>query len=295
MRKLALTVSVFLFLGLASATTISQQEVKINLEKQTVSIEVKVKELTTESFTYLSSYPVKDSRIRIGGKKKNCRVESVESGYEISCPTDLKKNFTVKISFETSELTTSKQNLRIFQYSKTFYRPTESYRLKTVLPPGTALLSSNNYTMPIVSPADYETGSDGRNIFIEWSIKPQVGETASFTAAYERVADSTNYWNYLAIFLGLIIFSGGSYFGYRYLTRESIDSLYDSLDDDEVRVLKLLVENNGGMLQKDIVDELEYSKAKVSEVISGLVDEDILAKEKEGRSNKLKISRKYSY
>jgi uncharacterized membrane protein len=60
-------------------------------------------------------------------------------------------------------------------------------------------------------------------------------------------------------------------------------------------VLDTVRENDNSMLQKDIVDESEYSKAKISSVISELEEKGIVKKSKEGRSNKISISRKYRY
>ena len=78
-------------------------------------------------------------------------------------------------------------------------------------------------------------------------------------------------------------------------SREDIDSVYEDLSEDEAEVLDMVRDNDNSMLQKDVVDESEYSKAKISSVISGLEEKGIVKKSKEGRSNKISISRKYRY
>jgi len=50
-----------------------------------------------------------------------------------------------------------------------------------------------------------------------------------------------------------------------------------------------LKDENGSMLQKDIVNESEYSKAKISGVVSSLDEKGLITKKKEGRSNRIKI------
>jgi len=71
------------------------------------------------------------------------------------------------------------------------------------------------------------------------------------------------------------------------------DSFRDDSDDDlqtepvsdEERVRSLLREHGGEMRQKQIVDRVDWSKAKVSRVLSRLEDEDRVVKVRLGREN----------
>ncbi|WP_245180654.1 helix-turn-helix transcriptional regulator [Haloarcula amylovorans] len=54
---------------------------------------------------------------------------------------------------------------------------------------------------------------------------------------------------------------------------------------DADRVEQLLAENDGYMKQSEIVDQTEWSKAKVSRLLSRMADRDIIRKDKDGREN----------
>lgn len=58
----------------------------------------------------------------------------------------------------------------------------------------------------------------------------------------------------------------------------------DSVSDTE-RIRELLVENDGRMRQSDIVDSVDWSKAKVSRLLSELEDEEEISKLRLGREN----------
>ncbi|MEF8847451.1 MAG: MarR family transcriptional regulator, partial [Candidatus Paceibacterota bacterium] len=70
--------------------------------------------------------------------------------------------------------------------------------------------------------------------------------------------------------------------------------LLEEVDSDQEMVINMLKENEGRMLQKDIVDKSDYSKAKISGVVKELEEKDIISKEKEGRSNKVVLKDKFN-
>jgi uncharacterized membrane protein len=83
------------------------------------------------------------------------------------------------------------------------------------------------------------------------------------------------------------------YFIYRRKNVVNSTSILEELGEDERLVVEMLRDAEGEMLQKDIVADSEYSKAKISGVVSTLVDEEIVTKEKEGRSNKVSLREKF--
>lgn len=64
----------------------------------------------------------------------------------------------------------------------------------------------------------------------------------------------------------------------------------EQLLSDEDRVLKLLEENGGRMRQVTIVEETEWSKSKVSMLLSEMEDEDEISKLRVGRENIISLS-----
>jgi uncharacterized membrane protein len=296
MRKLfAVLLTVFMVSG-AAATTIESEKLFLDLEESTAEAEVKVADLTSSQFTYITSAEVEAVDAYIGEESLECGVETLTLGSEIRCDTDISHNFTVDINYSFSGLVTDTGGPdHIFRYSHPIYRPTESFTLRTTLPQGAGL--QQNSTNTAFSPPDGVTGSDGRRIFVEWKKQPQIGDTLNFEVDYQDYNDERGV-NYLQI-IGMIslisLISGLGFLYWRRLNMENIETVYNSISDDERDVLELLEENGGEMLQKDVVNETDYSKAKISGVVSDLVEKDIVEKEKEGRSNKLRISGQYRY
>ncbi|MFB6144467.1 MAG: helix-turn-helix transcriptional regulator, partial [Candidatus Nanohaloarchaea archaeon] len=174
-----------------------------------------------------------------------------------------------------------------------FYRPTKKYRLRVVLPKGAGLLDDRNITSSVISPPGATTGSNGRRIFVEWEKTPDLGETITFQVVYQSFSTRISPLQAAVLAVTAALIALGGYFGYRRLQMEDIENVYDELEHDEIEVLDLLQENEGSMLQKDVVDQMDYSKAKVSGIVSGLVDKEVVRKEKEGRSNRLAIAKNY--
>lgn len=293
MKKLA-----FLFLALvlvtgASGTTIENEDVVIDLEDSSVSIEMHIGDLTSSQFTYVTNYPVENLETRMDGRPVNCSVEELQIGSEIKCRVNRTTDFNVSMDFETSGLVNNVQNVRVFRYSQSIYRPTDNYSLMVILPRGSATVSTNS-SQPAISPAG-ETGSNGRRIFVRWVLDPNLGESLNFHVYYEDVSEGPDYGTIIAVLFAGAVILLSLYVLHQIVSQESLESLYSELSSDQVHVLEILAENDGEMLQKDVVDQSDYSKAKISGIVSELVDREIISKKKEGRSNKLAISRKYRF
>lgn len=296
MKKISIILLFILLTTAASATTIESEEVKVDLATGEVDVKIEVEELTSSSISYTTNYNIENVNAEIDGEEVDCEVEKLHFGSEISCETDKRQNFSVEINFSSANLITERQNARVLRYSHPIYRPTKVYKLRVLLPAGTGLLDENDVSTPVVSPAEYETGSDGKRIFVKWTTEPELGDNLNFQVLYDGYSESGGVPSqYVLLLLAASLIGAMGYITYRRINRENIESIYDDLSEDEKDIMELLRESEGEMLQKDVVDNSTYSKAKISGVVSKLVEKDIITKEKEGRSNKLKILDKYSY
>lgn len=293
MRKFIAACFILFFVSASAATTIQSEEVRVDLADSSVEVDMEVKELTSERLSYLTSYPVENVEARIEDQEISCDVMRLQIGSEIGCEAPQKQNFTVHLEFEASGLVEPRQRINMFRYTQNFYRPTNEFQLRVVLPKGAGLLNGENPSVSVISPANAETGSNGRRIFVEWNREPELGETVSFQVAYEKFFSPVNLRQGVALVIvaAVLLIAGRS--AYLRVNREDIENVYEDLNEDEIEVVELLRENEGEMLQKEVVEQLDYSKAKVSGVVSGLVEKGILVKQKEGRSNRLSISRGY--
>lgn len=299
MRKILTLLAMVFLISAASATTISQERVTVNLNDGTVHAEVDIEELTSSAFTYISNYDVKDVNASLDGQHMDCSVSEPAIGSEIQCETDREKNFTVELDYRTENLVSERNGVNVFQYSHPVYRPTDNYHLEVILPDGTALLEQTNTSQQVISPLNYETGSNGRQIYVIWDLNPNLGETLSFYVLFEEFQQpdtgSTIDYDLLIRALGVSILLIVSVIVLIKWKRKDLSDEYSDLSDDQKQVIEKLQNNGGEYLQKDLVQELDYSKAKISGIVSELVEKGILKKSKEGRSNKLSISRKYRY
>lgn len=291
-KKLLLIFLVLSVVSTASATTISQENIIIDLENSTVQTEIHIGDLTTESFNYQTSHPVQNLQVQFNGEKKECSVNELAFGTEIDCETDLKQDFDVKLNYETSGLVTSQSGVQKFSYSQSIYRPIRNYSLKVILPEGTGIIDSSNVTTPVIHPSEAELGNmDGRRFYVEWNTQPDLG-TSQFQLMFESF-ERKDKESILPALLALALIAGIGLIVYRRKNKVEASSILKELSSDEKMVVELLQDNNGEMLQKDIVDKSDYSKAKISGVIGSLEENKVVSKEKEGRSNKVFLEEKF--
>lgn len=296
MKKFVFVLALVAFVSTVSATAIAQEDVTIDLSNSEVDVRLDIDELTSESLTYVVSYPVYDLESRINGEQVECDVRDLQIGSEIQCPTDISTNFTASFDFRTSGITSSRENVDFFQFTRVFRVPTDHYRLKVVLPENSVIVNDENLSQPAFSPSYGETGSDGQRIFVIWETDPALGgEPISFSVFYNDSSSDDSLIRYIGIGLLIILLSILGLAVWKRISSQNISEVYSELTEDQREVVDLLIENEGSMLQKDVVDESEYSKAKVSGVVSELVDQGIIQKEKEGRSNKLRISGRFRF
>lgn len=296
MKKLVLSLLFLAFISTASATAITHENVTIDLADSSVEVNLEVEELTSESLTYVVGYPISNLDGLIDGENADCYIKDLQIGSEIHCQTNSTENFTAEFDFTASDISTRRGNINYFQFSRIFRVPTDKYRLKVVLPEDASIVNEDNISQPSIYPENGQTGSNGQRIFVVWNTLPELGgEPTTFSIFYNDPEDSISLFQYIGIGLLVVLLALLSYTVWSRISKLDISETYEDLNEDQEDIIELLVKNEGSMLQKDVVDSSEYSKAKVSGLVSELVDKGVIEKEKEGRSNKLIISGRYKY
>lgn len=292
--KKSLYLAFILILAGSVSGTVGHEEVEIDLEDNSMNIDLHINELTASQLTYVTSYPVENLEGSINGRDGDCSVEELQIGAEISCNTNFTEDFNASFSFETEGLTSHQGQIEKFQYSRAFRVPTDNYTLRVILPTGSTIVNDENLSQSAISPGTGNVETDGRRIYVEWNLNPTIGgEPNNFQILYsysERESQIAFYIVAGVLLLGLL---ASGYVLWQKISQQKIEAIYPELGEDEIGVLEVIERNGGEMLQKDVVSESEYSKAKISGVVSGLVEKEILVKEKEGRSNKLSISSRF--
>ncbi len=69
-----------------------------------------------------------------------------------------------------------------------------------------------------------------------------------------------------------------------------MDVILRALEGDERKAVKIIVENGGEILQNELVNYLNFSKAKVSRILMNLEKRNIIAKRKYGLTNHISLA-----
>ena len=69
-----------------------------------------------------------------------------------------------------------------------------------------------------------------------------------------------------------------------------INVILRALEGDEKKTIKIMVENGGDILQNELVNSLDFSKAKVSRILMNLERRGIITKSKYGLTNRISLA-----
>jgi uncharacterized membrane protein len=75
------------------------------------------------------------------------------------------------------------------------------------------------------------------------------------------------------------------------LTEQKFDLVFPLLKHDERKVIKVLMDNKGDMLQNALVLETGLSKVKITRELSSLENKNLIVRERFGLTNKIKLVR----
>lgn len=285
-RKIALAFLVLLMISTAGATSIDNEEVTIDLNNNHVAVDAEITSITTSTFSYVTSVPVNDVEGRLNGEPIECNVSEFQIGSDIQCEAPEKENVSLDLEFTATNLVESRNGYNIFQYSHSVYRPTDRYEMTVILPENADIVENTNRTEETIIPGTGEIGETDGRTSVTWEKQPRLGEILSFQTIYQ-VDSSENGLSPVYVLLAILASLGVAYI----IVRMSDEEETIDLESDEEEVVDIIRDNGGEMLQKDVVSESEYSKAKISGVVSSLVDKEVVTKEKEGRSNKLVLKK----
>ncbi|MBI3412934.1 MAG: hypothetical protein HY051_02525 [Candidatus Aenigmarchaeota archaeon] len=149
------------------------------------------------------------------------------------------------------------------------------------------------------APADGETRTDGRRILLDWARNNfKAGDLLSISVVYENI-QILPFSNLLPVLAAsIVILIGVSVYLYRkknkiiFKTEETLDSVLPILKEDERKVIDCLLSDNGEKMQRKIVYETNFSKAKVSRLINDLKKRGIVGVEERGRTNRVFLLKK---
>ncbi len=181
--------------------------------------------------------------------------------------------------------------------------PVTTLAITVKLPEGKGLINRENSQIAVgllpYAPADGETRTDGRRILIDWARNNfTAGDLLSISVVYENVQNIafSDLFPFFLVLIVILISISVYLYGKKnkiiIRTEENLDSVLPILTSEERKVIDCLLNNNGEKMQRKIVFETNFSKAKVSRLINDLKGRGIIGVEELGRTNRVFLKKK---
>jgi uncharacterized membrane protein len=143
-------------------------------------------------------------------------------------------------------------------------------------------------------PRDGDVITDGRHIIVFWeSHNLTSGDNLQYSISFVPRGERNVVFNVLVIAVTIIVIAAivgiGLYVRRGTKTKEIVAPL---LREDEKIIVNILNKNNGSCIQRVLVKESNFSKAKVSRLVKGLSERNVVAVERMGRTTKVKLKLK---
>jgi len=264
----------------------------------------------TRSFTVLNTHKTELTEFSypVNGRIEDLAVTdsrgSLESSFEYKSgktivksrfrrPISTGENYTITFKFSQPDRVSIKGDTYILSISHSLLANVKRFNLKITLPEGYGVAEEG------ISP-EARISSDGRRVILIWELnEPIPVEFREFKVIvlYERLGIlSTAFYYYAIIFVISLLLAFLIYRYYRSRktgtsTKKDLSDKVEILKDDEQLIMKLIIDQDG-IDQREIIKTTDFSKAKVSKILSELEKREIIFKKQIGRRNKLFLTKK---
>lgn len=184
-------------------------------------------------------------------------------------------------------------NSYILTTAQTILANVKNFKLVIFLPEGYVLSPEG------AVPRSKDILSDGRSVILIWEMQDPIPAALKgdfkVVVFYEGVGWYLNVYHVAAFMGALLAALVYAYMRRRPLRRESskknLQGLLDILKEDEQRILKIIIEQDG-IDQREIQRLTDFSKTKVSKILAELERRGAIRKEPYGRRNKVFLTEK---
>ena len=146
------------------------------------------------------------------------------------------------------------------------------------------------------SPEDGRILTDGKKIMVYWERSNlDVGENLQFSVLYDMPLTGGPLFNVIIVSLTMIIILvmiGITFYIKKSATKSvkgTAEIVSSVLNEDEKKVTEIIKSNGGEVIQRVIVRDTDFSKAKVSRIVKNLKDRNIVEVIPMGRKNKIRL------
>lgn len=187
---------------------------------------------------------------------------------------------------------TQKEGTYILSTSHSLLANVKNFGFTIALPEGYGVTDHS------VSPTPEGIMSDGRRVILEWNLEePIPAALREFNAIvlYENLLGERHPWwkgreDYIYIAIIVTILAASIYLSKR-LKKKQTNEKIEILKEDEQAIMRLIIEKDG-IDQRDIQKETDFSKTKVSKILSELEKRGAIRKEQVGRRNRIFLTKK---
>ncbi len=266
--------------------------VAINIDRTTQwSVLLNYSDYTMHSDYFIFS-DITDVSVFADGKRIDCKIQKEQFGTSIICNNIYAKS--IVYNFKAYDLVRNLKDLLMFNYRFSINQLTNNVRIRVTLPLGAALIKEEEIIKTgfhRFEPVWGIEGTDGRNIYIEWRVeKPELADSYNVYVVYEEMFPLFAFLFLVPI--PIIIIIAIIIIFYFYHKKHSVKNILPVLTDDERKIMEILLREKKPIDQRQIVKEMDYSKAKVSRLIQNLVDRGLIEKIIKGRKNIIKLKKK---
>ncbi|MEE8167384.1 MAG: winged helix-turn-helix transcriptional regulator [Candidatus Hydrothermarchaeales archaeon] len=319
MKKIAILMFL-VFLPITHALEITEYDAKVELSDMTPLESISLTMINThESPVTELSYPFNSKAADLSVSDVSGEISS-SSEYKgkktfittyFREPLTTEESYTMTYKFLSSGHVTKKENTYILSTSHSLLANVKNFRLSIVLPEGYGITEEG------VSPEPVEIVSDGRKVILKWDYRepiptglrefrvivlferlvvpelvvPEIVETGTTAAEKNDIYFYTSVFLAALLILLILKYMKEEDVSLRhYLKRRRyIEGKIDILKEDEQAIMKMVIEKDG-IDQREIQRETDFSKTKVSKILSELEKRGAITKRQVGRRNKIYLT-----
>lgn len=241
-------------------------------------------------YLFVSDQPDEIVIVDEQGNNINFTKYRVNNGLSIKIEDIIKSNESkiYTLTYLSKGLIQKYKNNFLFSYNYKSAYELPNFNLKLILPKGYGTTSE---VLDPISPPTSRLFSNGQQIMIEWDNGLHYLETNSYSVFFEKINVIS-----FSLIIGIIFFILGSIFGgiilYFFMKKNNKGFVAMALSIDEKKVLDFIIEVGNKAFQKDIGKAIDFSKPKLSKIITQLKNKKIIFSKRDGRKNLIIINNK---
>ncbi|OYT32798.1 hypothetical protein B6U93_00505 [Candidatus Woesearchaeota archaeon ex4484_78] len=307
--KIVLSILILFFvLSFVNAAELDYAETRAIMDKDSVNIISEFKIISDKDEIILFEIPedVKKVNINIRDVWKDCQIIKINKTKKADCGKVSKGRFITLINFTTRKPIEDLGKQKMFKFEDKLPFKARDYSFVLELPTGYIIPKKENKIDFFLSPNPDETSSDGQRISITW--KDRLVQKYSVLAITQPLVDQKSqsiFTFVVAIAIIILIAVAVSFYILKQKNKQkktvSVSKpkkkkkkeVVPELIESEQKIVDLLKNSpNKELWQKQLLNETNFSKAKLSRIIRNLESRGVVSKTIYGNTNKIALIEK---